>query len=280
MKNDGILYDQKFNISHYVDEKLKDPNLKLKFGNNEFTMAEINNIIPSKEKKIDLFIEWDNMCQYTAIGLVSLLNELIKENRSIDIKKFMERDEYPNGIDYVKNVIFSDLKPELIDKAIEKYYTKIMAKSPVTDFFQKLNLMKFMLNSVTFMFRYNIPGLSAFVDEISEDKFNHEIDCRFCVYTSEEMEIEAIKRFPIKELYVVPDMGLYYHTMMENKKECTNILSYVHHNGINPMILSYYFNDFINVGLEGPNNISLNFIHELKIKEDKKETADRGKQND
>jgi hypothetical protein len=46
------------------------------------------------------------------------------------------------------------------------------------------------------------------------------------------------------------------------------------------MILSYYFNDFINVGLEGPNNISLNFIHELKIKEDKKETTDRGKQND
>ena len=33
MKNDGILYNQKFNISHYVDEKLKDPNLKLKFGN-------------------------------------------------------------------------------------------------------------------------------------------------------------------------------------------------------------------------------------------------------
>ena len=87
MKNDGILYDQKFNISHYVDEKLKDPNLKLKFGNNEFTMAEINNIIPSKEKKIDLFIEWDNMCQYTAIGLVSVLNELINENRFIDIKK-------------------------------------------------------------------------------------------------------------------------------------------------------------------------------------------------
>ena len=46
------------------------------------------------------------------------------------------------------------------------------------------------------------------------------------------------------------------------------------------MILSYYFNDFINVGLEGPNNISLNFIHELKTKEDKKETTDRGKQND
>ena len=24
MKNDGILYNQKFNISHYVDEKLKE----------------------------------------------------------------------------------------------------------------------------------------------------------------------------------------------------------------------------------------------------------------
>jgi hypothetical protein len=46
------------------------------------------------------------------------------------------------------------------------------------------------------------------------------------------------------------------------------------------MILAYYFNDFVNVGLEGPNDITLNFIHELKVKENKKENSDRGKQND
>ena len=59
-------------------------------------------------------------------------------------------------------------------------------------------------------------------------------------------------------------------TLWLSQKGMSKVLSYVHHNGINPMILSYYFNDFINVGLEGPNNISLNFIHELKIKEDMK----------
>lgn len=266
MKNDGILYDQKFNISHYVDEKLKDPNLKLKFGNNEFTMAEINNIIPSKEKKIDIFIEWDNMCQYNAIGLVTLLNEILKENRKFDIIKYMSRTEYPNGFDYVKKEIFPELDPNLVDKFIEKYYTQIMSKSPVTEFFTKLNLMKFMLNSVTFMFRYNVPNLDSFVREISEEKFNGEIDCRYSVYTNEEMEIEAIKKFPLKELYVVPDMGLYYSAMIENKKECTNIFSYAQHNGMNPFILAYYFSEFVNVGLEGPNNIALNFIQELKGK--------------
>jgi len=275
MKNDGILYDQKFNVSHFIDEKLNDPNLKLKFGNNEFTMAEINNIIPSKEKKIDIFIEWDNMCQYMAIGLVSIINELIGENRKIDLIKFFKREDYPNGFDYVKNVIFPDIKPDLIDKTIVKYYNNIMARSPITEFFEKMNLMKFMLNSVTFMFRYNVPGLDLFVKEISESKFNGEIECRHCVYSNEEMEIEAIKRFPVKEMYVVPDMGLYYYAMMEGKKENTTILSYADHNGVNPHILAYYFNEFVFLGLEGPNDITLSFINELKPEKPQEE-----KQND
>ena len=264
---DGVMYNQKFNVSHYIDEKIKDPNFKLKFGNNEFTLAEINNILPSKEKKIDIFIEWENMCQYMSFGLVSVINEIINEERKIDIRQFMERTEYPNGFDYVKNVIYPDLDPKLIDGVIKKYYTEIMSRSPLTDFFYKMNLMKFMLNSVTFMFRYDVEGLEKLVNEISNDKFNNEILCKCCVYSTEEMEIEAIKKMPLKELYVVPDMGLYYKAMIENDKECTTILSYLKHNGVNPYVLGYYFSDFICNGLDGPNNIDLSFIHELQYDE-------------
>lgn len=263
---DGVIYNQNFNVNHYIDEKLKDPNLKLKFGNNEFTLGEINNIIPSKEKKLDIFIEWENMCQYFAIGLVVKLNEIIKQNREFDLLKFLKRDDYPNGIDYVKKVIFPDLKPELIDGVIKKFYIEIMEKSPVTDFFERINLMKFMLNSITFMFRYEVEGIEYFVEEIAQEKFNNEVRCNYAIYTSEEMEIKAIKDFPLKELYVVPDMGLYYKTMIEYDKECTNIISYENHNGVNPYMLAYYFNDFVLNGLEGPNDITLSFLQEIRTK--------------
>jgi len=267
-ESDGVLYDQKFDINHIIDEKLKDPNLKLKFGNNEFSLAEINNLIPSKEKKIDMFIEWDNMCQYSIFGIVSVINSLIKEDRKFNFHDFVRRDKYPNSIDYVKKIIYPDIKPELIDKTIKKYYAEIMSKSPVTSFFTKLNLMKFMLNSVTFMFRYEVDGLDKLISEISEDKFNNEVTCKYSVYPSEEYEIEAIKKLPLKELYVVPDMGLYYQTMMENDKEYSTILSYRDHNGMNPIILAYYFEEFINNGLDGPNNISLDFLREYNPTEE------------
>ena len=63
-------------------------------------------------------------------------------------------------------------------------------------------------------------------------------------------------------------MGLYYKTMIENDKECTNIMSYENHNGVSPYILAYYYNEFVYNGLEGPNNITLSFIQELKPKND------------
>lgn len=270
-KLDGIMYDKKINVNHTIDDRLLDPSTKLKFGNNEFSMAEINNIIPSTEKKIDLFIEWDNMCQYMAIGLTDKINEIIKETRKFDLISFLKRTDFPNGIDYVKKVIFPDLKPELIDKVMTKFYFEIMSKSPITDFFRKLNLMKFMLNSVTFMFRYPIDNLSLenFMIEISNEKFNNEVSCNYVIYENEEEEISAIKELKLKELYIIPDMGLYYKTMMEYDKECTNIISYDKHHGVNPYILAYYFNEFVVNGLEGPNNITLSFIQELKNKEEK-----------
>lgn len=262
MNSDGVIYNQEFNIQHTIDEKLKDPNLKLKFGNNEFSLAEINNIFPTKEKKIDMFIEWDNMCQYSCIGLVTKINELIKENRKINFHDFLRRDIYPNAIDYVKKVIFPELDSKLIDKVMIKYYNEIMAKSPVTDFFNKLNLMKFMLNSVTFMFRYNVRGLDDFVNSISSEKFNNEVTCKYVVYETEDQERYAIKELPIKEIYIVPDMGLYYQAMIEYDKENTTIMGYNNHTGISPYILAYYFNEFEKVGLNGPNDIKLSFLQE------------------
>ncbi|MGL4949618.1 MAG: hypothetical protein ACRC5M_04490 [Anaeroplasmataceae bacterium] len=263
-KHDGVIYNQKFNINHIVDERLKDPNTKLKFGNNEFTLAEINNIIPSKEKKLDIFVEWDNMCQYTVFGMLDVINDIIKEKRTIDIYSFLRREDYPLGLDYLKNVIYPDINPQLIDKVIEKFYVDITAKSPVTAFFNKINLMKFMLNSVTFMFRYDAPNLDSFVDEISKDKFDGKVNCKYVIYNSEEMEIAAIKEFSLKEMYVVPDMGLYYKSMIEFDKYNTTILSYRDHNGVNPYILAYYFNEFVYNDIVGPNDIILDFLEEYQ----------------
>lgn len=274
MKNEsnGVIYNQEFDMIQNIDEKLKDPNLKLKFGDNEYSLAEINNLFPSTEKKIDMYIEWENMCQYFAIGLVSKINEIIQEDRELNLHDYVRRDNYPNGIDYVKNVVYPDLDPKLIDQVIVKYYSDIMAKSPVTQFFSKMDLMKFMLNSVTFMFRYPIIGLNSFVDDISNSKFAGQVKCYGVICDNEDKEKNEIRSKPTREIYVVPDMGLYYQSLINYDKRNTTLLSYNNHNGMSPFILSYYVNEFEKIGLEGPNDINLTFLQEyMPTEEDVKE---------
>lgn len=269
-KEENIMLNDGYSIKHHIDKELLEPGKKIKFGDGEYTLADINNLLPATENKVKLFIEWDNMCQYNAIGLVSVLNEITGEDRKLDIKSFYTRTEYPNGIDYVKNVIYHDCDNKLIDSVMLKYYPDITSRSPKTLFFTKLNLLRFMLDEVRFMFRYNHESIPELVREIQNTFFDNKIRCEYSIYPTEEDEIKNIKDNTLSDLYVVPDMGLYYKTFLDLKKDSVNILSYRDHNGLNPYILSFYLNEFVVNDLPGINNINLNFLEEIKIKDEVK----------
>ncbi|MBR1818098.1 MAG: hypothetical protein IJ772_04540 [Bacilli bacterium] len=277
--DDGLIFKKKFDgIQYNIDERLKDPNFKVKFGNQEITMGELNNLLPSTEKKVTLFIEWENMCQYFAFGLVSKLNEITGENRKIDMKKFVRREEYPNAIDYVKNVTFKDCKPELIDKIIKKFYKEIMEMSPITDFFAKMNMLRFMLDSVIFCFRYNVDFLDDFVDDIQKTKFNDKIRCTKVVLENEASIKNYLETTSTFDIYVVADMGIVYQTLMVKNKHNTTIMGYRDHNGISDPVMAYYVNEFLQYNIPGPNNIILSFLDEYKpTEEDYKEWNDESK---
>lgn len=267
MKKD-IYIDKKFSFTHNIDEELLKPGKKLMFGGKECTLSQLNEILPPTENKINIFVEWDNMCQRTAFGLNTLLNEILEEDRKIDILKFFNRQDYPNGIDYVKNIIYNDCDNDLINTLISKKYSIITRKSPVTEFFDKLKLIKFMLSSVVFMFRYENASLKDFIKQIEDTVFDGKVRCDFKVLRTEEDEIKNIKNDILYDLYVVPDAGLYYKTLIDLDKRNTTILTYSHHNGINPYLLSVYINKFLLEDLPGPNGIIINFLDEIKNKKE------------
>jgi hypothetical protein len=260
---DGVQYKNTFQFQHQIDDFLKSGN-KIKFAGNEFSLSELNSLFPPTENKISLLIEWDNMCQYTAFGLVSVLNDLCETNEKIDLVKFFERRDYPLGFDYVKKEIFPKIRGEIIDSVIINYYPEILESSPITKFFNSLNLLKFMLSSVTFLFHHDIPdeALGDFMEDISFNKFNKEIGCDYIKIMKEENEIEFIKRTKF-DLYVVPDAGLYYKTFLDKDIKERNILTYLLHNGISPLIIAYLESTF--KGIKNiPNNISIQYLTEIK----------------
>lgn len=271
MNNDGVIYNKKFNLVENIDEQLLDPNKKIKFGDGEYSLREIRNLIPSKEKKVRLFIEWDNMCQYTALGLLSKLNEITGEKRTIDIAKFVRRENYPNGIDYVKYEIYKDADPKLIDSVITKYYPEILLKSPITNFLAQINFLSFMTESITFMFRYHHPKLDELIEDISHNKLMDRVYCNKTYLPDEFCEEKYIKATSTYDFYLVPDMGLYYQTLINEGKHNTSIMGYRDHNGISKEILALYINAFYKDNLPGPNNIFLNFLDEYRPNQEDKE---------
>lgn len=275
--NFGLTYDNKFKFIENIDEELKDPNKKIRFGDGEYTLREIRSLIPSREEKIRMFIEWDNMCQYTAFGLVEKLNEITKQNRKINLHDFLRRKEYPNGIDYVKNVTYKDAKPELIDGILKKYYPEILQMSPQTNFLIQLNFMSFMTESVTFMFRFDHPQIENLLADISNVKFNNKVVVNKMVLPNEEAEKKYIKLASTFDYYLVPDMGLYYQELLNLNRNNTSIMGYRDHNGISDAIMAFYVNVFYKDNLPGPNNIYLAFLDEYKPTKEDEEKWDENR---
>ena len=273
----GLIYDKHFSLERMIDTNGMDLDQKLKFGDGEYSIKEIYNMVDNSEKSIRLFLEWDNMCQYSVLGLVAKLNEITGEKRRLDFEKYMRREEYPNGIDYVKNVIYKDADPKLIDKIMAKYYDEILLMSPANKILSQLNFLSYNTETITFMFRYNHPALDSLISDIMINKLNNKVNCNKVILPNEEAEKNFIKSTTYN-FYMVPDMGLYYQTLLDNEKGDTAIMSYRTHNGVSKPIMAFYINAFFAHGLPGPNNIELNFLDEYEFtKEDEEYWEDESR---
>ena len=65
-KEENIMLNDGYSIKHHIDKELLEPGKKIKFGDGEYTLADINNLLPATENKVKLFIEWDFWVVFTA----------------------------------------------------------------------------------------------------------------------------------------------------------------------------------------------------------------------
>lgn len=270
---EGLLHEPaRVEIIKNIDERLKTE--PIEFGGKTYTLSEINQLLPLSEDRVSMVIEWDNMCQYMAVGLVTVINELLKKDKIIDLNTFFTRDnDYPDGIDYVKFEFFKNtLRPDIIHKIYENYYKQIMERSPITLLFDRINLLKPMVSNITFIFKYEFEGIAEFVQDIANTKFVNTIECHYYVLKTEEEHNNFIRTLDA-DIYVVPDMGLYYHTLLELNRKNKTLLSYIDHNGVNEYILAMYANVYSDTSSRPINNIRLGFIEEVisEHKEEEKE---------
>ena len=109
--------DDDINLKMKVDPNLKEDTV-LQMGDNQVTYGELKDMYKVvNQEPIRCLIYWDDVCQYTSLGLIEVINALFKTDAKIDFEHFFTRpNDYIYGIEYVYKLFENVLKPQEIDK--------------------------------------------------------------------------------------------------------------------------------------------------------------------
>jgi len=148
-----------------VDIKMKvDPNLKddteLQMGDNKVTYGELKdmyNVV--NQEPIRCLVYWDDVCQYTSLGLIEVINALVDTDAKIDLEHFFTRpNDYVYGIEYVYKLFEHALKPQEIDMIKRKYYWKILQLSLKSMVFNSIIKINNFYERIGFYFPYHFKN--------------------------------------------------------------------------------------------------------------------------
>ena len=101
--------DDDINLKMKVDPNLKDDTV-LQMGDNQVTYGELKDMYKVvNQEPIRCLIYWDDVCQYTSLGLIEVINALFKTDAKIDFEHFFTRlNDYIYGIEYVYKILLLD----------------------------------------------------------------------------------------------------------------------------------------------------------------------------
>jgi hypothetical protein len=269
-----MLYNDKFEFfSKTIPENI-DPNTEIEIFGKKTTVGEIHELCPIREKKFSLYMDWDDICSYTSFGILDLINEAYPDKKiDLDIKSFFKRTE-PYGLNYLKYICRETYNSATIEAIYQNYFTDICMRSPTTDLFKKIDRARLMFSSLTIGFRYDLPELTEFIMSIQKDKFGNKIACDYVILPDRESR-EKYYRRGTHDIYCVADAGQLYADLIHYDVKKKAIMTFEHHHGIHEFIFAIYVHEFLANEINGPNEISIQFMKEIPDEIGDKENESR-----
>lgn len=152
--------DFKFEINR--DPKLT-PDTDIKIGKDTVKFSYIEENFPiNKDIPISILVYWDDVCQYTSIGMIEILNALFQSNAKIDFEHFFERpNDYCYGMDYVYKVFEKTIPRQTIDKVKKQKYWQLLEISVKSAVFASLSRVSSFINKIGFYFPYRFVNCDS-----------------------------------------------------------------------------------------------------------------------
>lgn len=216
----------------------KDPELNpdtvIYNGKTETTYKNILEDFPiNKDVPISVLVYWDDICQFTSIGLIEILNALFKSNANIDLEHFFDRpNEYCDGMKYVYKIFEKTLKPEDIDKVKKANYWHLLEISLKSSLFTSLNRISSFINNIGFFFPYRFDNCDSLRTGLNKFFFDDKKPDGVKFYYGNKIEFNSILKDGLYNSIVTPDITTTYKYILDNDLKRISIIGPDSHNNI------------------------------------------------
>lgn len=206
-----------FKTKYNLDKQHSDNEI-VRYAGHDISLGKIRQLFAEKDNMClkNMTIFYDDMFQYTSIGLLDVIFDLKGIEAPLPIDEFFKRK--CTGNEFVKKICkLFKITPEEVDQIEKDNYSEILMRSPFSVNAKHFISYRKTLRSQTMIFRYNCEGLSGIFKEIGER--NHAISdytSMELMFTDGKSEKEFLEKVPKSmynrfELTVLQDGGSMMH---------------------------------------------------------------------
>jgi hypothetical protein len=260
-----FIQTEDLNVRYNIDKETRPDNQEVLFCGKKHPLGEIRKLYDAyNEQKYGMFSFYDDMFQYTSLGLMDVLFTLHNIKDDIPVEAFLKR-----RIVYGKDFVYAYMRKygitrKEVDEVEQKYYEVILECSPVAKNGVGFFKMRTIASRHLMVLKYPFKGVDTVIRQWKERYGKNEftsLEVDYCGNKTEQEYLESLpkERFMYFDIAICQDGGALLEFINKNKIQDTQIITPFEHCGISEEARYIYFHYTEGVG---PNNSRILYINE------------------
>jgi hypothetical protein len=254
-----------YETEYMIDKDAHPDSQMIKFCGKEIPLGEIRKIYEKfEEKKYNMASFYDDMFQYTSLGLLDVIFDIKNINSPIPFKSFFKR-KATYGKQFVYEAVKRfNIEKEEVDEIEKKYYEEIIRRSPISHNAESFFKIREICDKQLLIIKYPLSIERKMIRHIQEAFGKDEYISLDIDYIGNKSEEEYLKELSeAKTIYfdiaICQDAASLIEFIVSRKINNTQILTPLEHNGLSAEA-KFTFEAYLEG--TGPNNCKLNYIKE------------------
>jgi hypothetical protein len=192
------MYDEeKFKTIFQIDKEKHPDSELITYCGKEMPLGKVRSLFENfDEKKYTMVSFWDDMFQYTSLGLLDLVFEMKDIDAPLPVRGFFSRDMV-YGKDYITKVLERfHIPKEEVDEIEKTHYEEILRRSPLSHNCKAYFKLRELCSRHLMVFKYPFSIAESFTHRIQESFGGNEFISLELDYSKGKTEEEYLKSLP------------------------------------------------------------------------------------